>query len=291
MYYYLLSTTIFLILNLISAQDIGQNLNNNAQLEQFLNQQQSQISIDFPSSLNNGLVYKNSRKKISFKLNFRNLPSQQQLVIPQTIKSADKTSIFPSSQLPFDGVPPGFETVLPIEVLQKLRELHKNTNIPLTQKQSEFDKIMTSVSPKLLAKLPLPPGFEALPSNIKEKIKEINGDSSIDWSKKHLKVKELIGTLPQQQHPHPQLHNPIRIPSTQIQQTNSGNVIPEFFPPNPPPGFEKVLPPEVYQQLLQIHRSPQLTVQQKSLQIDQIMRSLPQNIIDSLPLPPGNFLN
>nr|CAD2194306.1 unnamed protein product [Meloidogyne enterolobii] len=147
---------------------------------------------------------------------------------------------------------------------------------------------MTSVSPKLLAKLPLPPGFEALPSNIKEKIKEINGDPSIDWSKKHLKVKELIGALPQQQHPHPLLHNPsIRIPSTQIQQTNSGNVIPEFFPPNPPPGFEKVLPPEVYQQLLQIHRNPQLTVQQKSLQIDQIMRSLPQNIIDNLPLPPG----
>jgi len=62
-HYYLLSTTIFLIFNLISAQDIGQNLNNNAQLEQFLNQQQSQISIDFPSSLHNGLVWKISRKK------------------------------------------------------------------------------------------------------------------------------------------------------------------------------------------------------------------------------------
>ena len=50
------------------------------------------------------------------------------------------------------------------------------------------------------------------------------------------------------------------------------------------------MPSDVYQELVQIHRNPQLTVQQKSLQIDQIMRSLPQSIIDNLPLPPGNLI-
>uniref|UniRef100_A0A1I8AZP6 Uncharacterized protein n=1 Tax=Meloidogyne hapla TaxID=6305 RepID=A0A1I8AZP6_MELHA len=158
MYFILLKIFLIFNFNLISAQINGQHLNNNnPQLEQFLNQQQSHIS-GFPSNLRND-----------------NFHFQQNLLIPQNVKSTDKTSIFPSSQLPFDGVPPGFETVLPIEILQKLRELHKNKNIPLSQKQSEFDKIMTSVSPKILSKLPLPSGFEALPSNIQEKIKEING--------------------------------------------------------------------------------------------------------------------
>ena len=47
------------------------------------------------------------------------------------------------------------------------------------------------------------------------------------------------------------------------------------------------MPPDVYEQLLKIHRNQQLNVQQKSQQIDEIMRSLPQEVLDQLPLPPG----
>jgi hypothetical protein len=57
----------------------------------------------------------------------------------------------------------------------------------------------------------------------------------------------------------------------------------------PPPGFERLLPPDVYNQLLQIHRNPELGPQEKSQQIDQIMRSLPQSILEQLPLPPGKI--
>ncbi|KAF7632341.1 hypothetical protein Mgra_00008266, partial [Meloidogyne graminicola] len=185
----------------------------------------------------------------------------------------------------FNGIPQGFETILPNEILQKLKDLHKNTNIPLMKKQEEFDKIMNSVNPNILSKLPLPPGFELLPLNIQQKITEINGNSSINWNKKHLKIKEIIESLQQKQknlNPNPLLQQQLT-----VQQQQNFEIIPEFFPPNPPPGFEKVLPLNIYQKLLQIHRNSNLSVKQKSFQIDQIMRSLPQNIIDNLPLPPN----
>lgn len=197
----------------------------------------------------------------------------------------------PSGPLPhglppnFDGVPPGFEKVLPIQTLQQLRDLHRNQQIPLTQKQAEFDRIMSAVPAQILAKLPLPPGFEALPDTVQQQIRTIHGDGTLNWAQKHQKVAALIESLPADQRPRPP---PGFQPSPQqsLAGPNAGSGD-DFFPPNPPPGFEKVLPTDVYQRLVQIHRNPDLNWRAKSDQIDQIMRALPQNIIDRLPLPPG----
>jgi hypothetical protein len=54
----------------------------------------------------------------------------------------------------------------------------------------------------------------------------------------------------------------------------------------PPPGFE-VLPPTIYKQLLFVHYNPFLTKEQKAHQITLIMRQVPQQQIDLLPLPRG----
>ncbi|PAV61875.1 hypothetical protein WR25_22801 [Diploscapter pachys] len=58
-------------------------------------------------------------------------------------------------------------------------------------------------------------------------------------------------------------------------------------PQNLPPGFEKVLPSETVAQLKQIHRSTTMTNMEKHNAIDKIMASLPDDIIDKLPPPPG----
>jgi hypothetical protein len=46
----------------------------------------------------------------------------------------------------------------------------------LQQKQIEFDRIMSDVPAKILAELPLPPGFEFLPQIIQEQIRGIHGE-------------------------------------------------------------------------------------------------------------------
>lgn len=55
----------------------------------------------------------------------------------------------------------------------------------------------------------------------------------------------------------------------------------------PPPGFEQVLPPTIYKQLLFVHHSPLLTKEQKAQQITLIMRQVPPQFIEMLPLPRG----
>lgn len=57
------------------------------------------------------------------------------------------------------------------------------------QKQLEFDRIMSSVPSTILAKLPLPQGFEVLPEHIQRKIRKIHGQNDLDWKQKTRKVK------------------------------------------------------------------------------------------------------
>ncbi|VDK56859.1 unnamed protein product [Anisakis simplex] len=54
-----------------------------------------------------------------------------------------------------------------------------------------------------------------------------------------------------------------------------------------PPGFADVLPTETVAKLRAIHQNDNLTWQQKHQQIDAIMNSLPPEILDRLPAPPG----
>ncbi|KAL3067958.1 hypothetical protein niasHT_037948 [Heterodera trifolii] len=176
----------------------------------------------------------------------------------------------------FDGVPPGFENFLPVDTLEKMRKLHRNSKMPIRQKQVEFDRLMSAVPSETLAKIPLPPGFETLPESVQSEVRNIHGNSKLNWTQKTEKVHRLIESLPPGDRP--------------IPPPNFSSLAPhpaDFFPQNPPPGFEKVIPAPIYKKLLDIHRNPSLGTHEKSRQIDQIMRSLPQNVIDQLPLPPG----
>ena len=167
--------------------------------------------------------------------------------------------------------------MLPPETLQKLRDLHDNTSLTFRQKRREFDRIMSSVAKSLLVKLPLPPGFETLPPDVQEKVRSVHDDASLGWNEKHRAIGRIIDELPAEQ----RSRLPAR-PTSLLRGLNRPN-----FPPTPPPGFEKVLPKETYEELLKIHQDPQLTPKEKIHKIDETMRNLPQEILDKLPLPPG----
>ncbi|KAI1724035.1 hypothetical protein Ddc_05235 [Ditylenchus destructor] len=175
-----------------------------------------------------------------------------------------------------DGVPPGFADVLPPEVIQKLKSLQSNFQLSFPEKQAEFDRILNSVDPATLAKLPFPPGFEGLPENVKEKIREIHTNTEMSWNEKSKQIGNLIESLP----PNLKAFLPEGPPGI-----NGGKRI--NFPPMPPPGFKEVLPADAYAQLLQVHQDTNLTPKEKIHKIDTIMRSLPQEVLDKLPLPPG----
>lgn len=55
----------------------------------------------------------------------------------------------------------------------------------------------------------------------------------------------------------------------------------------PPAGFEEVLAPTVYKQLLFVHHNTHLTKEQKADQITLIMKQVPQDQINRLPMPRG----
>jgi len=150
------------------------------------------------------------------------------------------------------GVPPGFEKVLPPKQTKQLRDLHANEKLTIMEKRAEFERIMSTVPSEILAKLPIGPAFERLPEEWQAKIRDIHANTSISLSEKQQNVNELIN-----------------------------------FPPRPPPGFEKILTPETYSSLLKIHQDPNLNPKEKAARIDEVMRSLPQDTMDKLPLPPG----
>ncbi|VDO19296.1 unnamed protein product [Heligmosomoides polygyrus] len=61
---------------------------------------------------------------------------------------------------------------------------------------------------------------------------------------------------------------------------------PPRLPKDLPPGFAEVLPKATVQQLRAIHANAALTPDQQHAQIDKIMSSLPNEVLDRLPQPP-----
>uniref|UniRef100_A0A914C405 Uncharacterized protein n=1 Tax=Acrobeloides nanus TaxID=290746 RepID=A0A914C405_9BILA len=175
-------------------------------------------------------------------------------------------------------MPPGFEKALPPDVRQKLKAIHENPNLNFTERHEQIDKIMSSLPDEVLDKLPPPPGFEKLPKEVQDQLKSIRRNKSLNWREKHEKVREFIDSLPEEQRkllpppPPPPFFPPFG---------------PRGLPPRPPPGFEKVLPSEVYQRLLAVHENTNISVPEKMQKIDEIMKEVPKETLEKLPLPPG----
>ncbi|KAK6052296.1 hypothetical protein COOONC_10201 [Cooperia oncophora] len=93
------------------------------------------------------------------------------------------------------GVPPGFEGVLPPNIIQQLKDLD-SSNLSFQQRHERFEQIMSSVPPALLAKLPFPPFFNNLPADVRAKLEQIHRDPTLTWSQRHQKTHTIFESLP-----------------------------------------------------------------------------------------------
>uniref|UniRef100_A0A915CGE6 Uncharacterized protein n=1 Tax=Parascaris univalens TaxID=6257 RepID=A0A915CGE6_PARUN len=86
-------------------------------------------------------------------------------------------------------LPPGFAEVLPSATVAQLRSIHQDETLSWQQKHERIDAIMSSLPAEILDRLPTPPGFNMLPSDVQAKLKSIHG---LNWQERHLKIREII---------------------------------------------------------------------------------------------------
>ncbi|KAI6174280.1 Lactamase-B domain-containing protein [Aphelenchoides besseyi] len=161
--------------------------------------------------------------------------------------------------------PPQFENVLPQEAKDQLMGIYNNTELTHEERMQQMDAVYDSLPTNLFTSLPLPEGFNNLPEVTLNQIKIVHSNPNLRYSERRQQIRSLLDSVPYEQR----------------RAAFKGT----FFPPMPPPGFESVLSPTVYKQLLSVHRNPQLSAEQKKQQADRIMQQVPADQLKRLPLP------
>ncbi|CAJ0595036.1 unnamed protein product [Cylicocyclus nassatus] len=98
-------------------------------------------------------------------------------------------------------IPPEFVRVLPADVVQKLRGVHKNQALTHEQRMEQMDRILHSLPDAILDKIPLPPGFDKLPQKTRDELRKIHRDRSLTHRQRFQKMKQIINALPPELRP------------------------------------------------------------------------------------------
>ncbi|KAK6037323.1 hypothetical protein COOONC_25172 [Cooperia oncophora] len=175
------------------------------------------------------------------------------------------------------GLPPGFEEVLPSDVVKQLKMIDENDALTGERKRQKTDEVFSSLPTEIIDKLPHPPFFEHLPKEMQKAINQIRRNRTMTWHERHEEIHSVIDTLPE-------------------------NIRPRFPPPPPPlkqrgrpggtraghlpSGFDEVLPKEVMEKVNAVRENSALSNQQKHERVESILSSLPVKVLVKLPLPP-----
>ncbi|KAK6052294.1 hypothetical protein COOONC_10199 [Cooperia oncophora] len=73
----------------------------------------------------------------------------------------------------YGGLPPGFEEVLPSDVVKQLKMIDENDALTGEQKRQKTDEVFSSLPTEIIDKLPHPPFFEHLPKEMQKAINQI----------------------------------------------------------------------------------------------------------------------
>jgi hypothetical protein len=161
--------------------------------------------------------------------------------------------------------PPVFESVLPEEVKQRLVYIYSDTSLASEDRVNQINAVFDSLPREIIVQLPLPNEYERLPADVYKRILYVHTAPGFKWAERQQLIRDIVESLPVEQR---QLMHTPRIGG-------------------PPPGFELVLAPTVYKQLLTVHHNPRLTKEEKATLITRIMRQVPAEQINQLPLPSG----
>lgn len=161
--------------------------------------------------------------------------------------------------------PPVFESILPEEAKQRLVMIYEDPALSEEERVNQVNVVFDSLSQQVIQQLPLPVEYERLPADVYSRIVYVHTAPGFKWAERQQLIRDIVESLPEEQR---QLMHTPRIGG-------------------PPPGFERVLAPTVYKQLLTVHHNPRLTKEQKAELITRIMRQVPDEQINQLPLPSG----
>jgi len=161
--------------------------------------------------------------------------------------------------------PPVFESTLPLEAKQRLNQLYYDESLTSEERANQVNAVFDALPQQVLEQLPLPVEYERLPADVYKRLFYIHVAPGFKWAERQQLIRDIVEGLPEEQK---QLMRTPRIGG-------------------PPPGFEAVLAPTIYKQLLLVHHNPRLSKEQKSDMITRIMRQVPQEQINQLPLPAG----
>jgi len=161
--------------------------------------------------------------------------------------------------------PPVFESVLPQEAKQQLVYIYSDSSLTSEERVNQINAIFDSLPQQVIQQLPLPNEYERLPADVYKRILYVHTAPGFKWAERQQLIRDIVESLPAEQR---QLMHTPRIGG-------------------PPPGFELVLAPTIYKQLLTVHHNPRLSKEEKATLITRIMHQVPAEQINQLPLPSG----
>lgn len=161
--------------------------------------------------------------------------------------------------------PPVFESILPEEVKQRLVYIYGDSSLASEDRVNQINAVFDSLPQQVIEQLPLPNEYERLPADVYKRILYVHTAPGFKWAERQQLIRDIVESLPAEQR---QLMHTPRIGG-------------------PPPGFELVLAPTIYKQLLTVHHNPRLSKEEKATLITRIMHQVPAEQINQLPLPSG----
>ncbi|CEF69066.1 Hypothetical protein SRAE_2000371800 [Strongyloides ratti] len=164
--------------------------------------------------------------------------------------------------------PKDFEDILPEAVKEQLKTIYEDKSLRWRERKDKIDEVMSNLPQEIKEKLPVPPEYRDLPKEIQDQLKAIKLAPKLTREEKRNKVKSLIDSLPEETK---KLIKPRPFP---------------FPPMGPPKEFEEVLGTQVFNKLKNIHENKELSPSEKWANVEEIMKSLPTEVLEKLPLPP-----
>uniref|UniRef100_A0A0K0EEB6 SXP/RAL-2 family protein Ani s 5-like cation-binding domain-containing protein n=1 Tax=Strongyloides stercoralis TaxID=6248 RepID=A0A0K0EEB6_STRER len=164
--------------------------------------------------------------------------------------------------------PKDFEDILPQNIKDELKTIYENKDLRWRERKDKIDEIMSNLPQDIKDKLPVPPEYRDLPKDIQNQLKAIKLAPKLTREEKRNKIKSLIDSLPEETK---KLIKPRPFP---------------FPPMGPPKEFEEILGTQVFNKLKNIHENKELTPSEKWANVEEIMKGLPTEVLEKLPLPP-----
>ena len=94
-------------------------------------------------------------------------------------------------------VPSEYEKLLPNATVSELKSVLNDKVLSTKEKNEKLDKIMTGLPAEVLDKIPPPPGFTELPSEIQQKLEAIARNPATTFEEKAKQHQAVIKTLPE----------------------------------------------------------------------------------------------